>query len=637
VVLTGTPTFTSQPAQAFPDYDDIQGTLVELDTLPSGVSVDDIFYYNSPTSGKYLQRVIDGPYRAVWAGIVGGGGNQATKLQAVASHPDINEILFDDPRGAVITLNSATITIPETTILRFAQGNMLTGDAIIDGGIIDASYSSQIADTTITLNPAGTSTGKFSVKWYGAQGKHDGLVNDSIPIQRCIDAIIASHSLTSERMLHTLFFPSGYYYCNDPLVASNWNAISNRYEGFTMFFEGETSFWESSASGTTLNFSLDDKQNFGLAIQAGKGVQIKGLKFVGGFEPPNDTPSYAFFSQSLDDFTDGVSRDKRFSPYAGIVIDPFAHQYPPGPTPPYAPDADEAYPGYNGQDSAPEFYRGNSGTGTSNGIIISDVIVANFVVGICNSPNGVLGANAELMLIEKTQFYGCKVCVSSSHDQEKTNEMRHCACWGGTHTFFATNLYGVGIAGNWIIDSIQLARNVISFIYNIGGGYYPTYISNVFAESCAHFGFMSALKGSEVKNVNFDFARPDIETSAYMDWMIDGDGVTYKNCNFRIYNNFGWPISINGASVFENCTFDVVPFSGSYGQYVNGDGPRFIDCRANSSVFGASTPVYHYRNRTGYSVYGDTYVVDPAPNYPNVKMGLILNNSTAFKEVFIIN
>jgi hypothetical protein len=627
IVLTGTPTFTSQPAQAFPDYDDIQGTLVELDSLPSGVTVDDIFYYNSPTSGKYLQRVIDGAYRAVWAGIVGGGANQATKLQTLVSDNRITEILFDDPRGAVITLNSAIITVDPNKILRFAEGNMFTGNATINGGIIDASFSSQIATTSITLNPQGTTTGKFSVKWYGAKGDH--ATNDYAAIQKCIDIIIANkYGASNERMVHTLFFPSGYYICNSPLVAANWNGTI--YDQFTMFFEGETSFWESSASGSALDFTGGNEQNFGLAIQGGKGVQIKGLKFFGGFQPPNNAVDYDFFSQSFAAFTDRVSRDQIYSPYAGIVIDPFAHTYPPG-------GSSAGYPGFNGQGTSPQYYRGTSGTGTSTGTIITDVYVTNFVVGICNSPNGVLNANAELMLIEKTQFYGCKVCVSSSHEQEKTNVLRHCACWGGTHTFFATHRYGVQTPGNWIIDSVQLAGNVINFIYNPAtSAYFPIFISNIFAESCARFGVMSSNTGSQVQNVTFDFARPDTETSAYMDWLIEGSGVTYKNCNFRIYNNAGWSVSIKGASLSEDCTFDVIPYTGLYGQYVNNEGgPRFIDCRAGGNVFGASTPVYYAKNRTGYSIYGDTFVVDPSPNYPNVKQGLVLKNSTLFKEIFI--
>src|SRR5688572_18461152 len=100
--------FTTQPAEFFPD--DRQGTLVEIDSL-GGASVDGIFYFNSPTSGKYLKRVIDGPIRAIQCGVYSPGhpsftsaADNATNLQAAVSHADIMEVVFDEPAGGDIPI-----------------------------------------------------------------------------------------------------------------------------------------------------------------------------------------------------------------------------------------------------------------------------------------------------------------------------------------------------------------------------------------------------------------------------------------------------------------------------------------------------------------------------------------------------
>jgi len=113
--------FTSEPAQFFPD--DRQGTMVEIDTLPSVASVDDIFYFNSPTSDKYLARVIDGSMRAAYCGIytANSGSVNATRLSDAANHPLIRTIIFDDPTGGVFSF-SGIVSIPENVRIEFKEG-----------------------------------------------------------------------------------------------------------------------------------------------------------------------------------------------------------------------------------------------------------------------------------------------------------------------------------------------------------------------------------------------------------------------------------------------------------------------------------------------------------------------------------
>ncbi|QEC45291.1 hypothetical protein FSB84_27695 [Pseudobacter ginsenosidimutans] len=123
------PGISVQPGQVFPT--DRQGTLVEIDALPAGASVDNIFYFNSPTAGKFLQRVIDGVIRATQCGVYP-GSDQTSKLQTAFNNAGIKLIVLDNPEGSAITING-TLTIPSGKVLAFKNGNKLEGTGTIKG------------------------------------------------------------------------------------------------------------------------------------------------------------------------------------------------------------------------------------------------------------------------------------------------------------------------------------------------------------------------------------------------------------------------------------------------------------------------------------------------------------------------
>src|ERR1035437_7643392 len=99
-------------------------------------------------------------------------------LQAIANNPAVSQILFCGNRtGSVFTVNG-TVNIPVTTVLKFDNGNKISGTGTINGGIIEANHQFQIFDPSITVNSTKTSDGIISVKWFGAKG--DGVSDDII-------------------------------------------------------------------------------------------------------------------------------------------------------------------------------------------------------------------------------------------------------------------------------------------------------------------------------------------------------------------------------------------------------------------------------------------------------------------------
>jgi hypothetical protein len=520
----------------FPDVENYQGSFVEVTSLPTGASVDNIFYFNGSSAGNYFKRVIDGPIRAAQCGIFGTGSDMSAQLHAAANHADIQEIVFDYPGGASINIgNAQAVSIPAGKILRFEAGNMLTGTGTVSGGIIDASYEHQIFNTSFAISPEGVVSEKFSVKWFGAKG--DNSTNDQPAIQKTIDTVIANQGQFKQ-----IFFPQGNYVISSPLIAYKWTGSA--YAQVCIDLVGESSFWEASGTGSIIKPNF--RNTFALGVQIGKGLRIKNLQFAGLFTSPSPASDYDYYNLSFSAYTDGVSRDSLNSPYAGIAIDPFASSTP----------SDGGYPGLNGGGGGLNWYRG-SGSGGSTGIEIEDVFITGFVVGIITSPSG-LTSNAELININKLQLASCKIGVAGSQDQEKANKASFVGCWGPVHTVFGTSQYGAQTPGNWIIDTVNIAGKTIRLVdFANNSGYFPCWVTNVYAESLGEVGIGS---NTYFEDCIFDFTYFSIQ--GYKP-LVQGTMI-FKNCQLRYYGQEFLPLILYGTCIYEDCIFTGIPFPGGF-------------------------------------------------------------------------
>ena len=445
-------------------------------------------------------------------------GDQTASLQKVFNDPQVTQVVI----SASVTING-TLTIPQEKIIKF-EGGKFSGRGTINGGIVEANYHAQIFDTTLTVNPK-TVDQYFSVKWFGAMGNNN---DDHSAIQRSINTCIKNN-------IRTVYLPAGKYKISKPLIILNAGTFC------TLELLGESSFWDSNM-GSELATTFTN--TFAIGIQNGKGCKIRKLKITGLFSPPNTNDRKKFFNTSFENFKDGVCRDSRYSPYASIVIDPFtnlsSNKLP----------SDGGYPGLA---SFYGLYNAFSTQTGSTGIEIEEMSINNFVVGICSSPNG-LTRNAEITIMNKIQFENCKLCISGGQDQEKANVISNIYCWGGTHTIFGTDLYGgPRMAGNWNIDHANIAGGVVRFIYNDQHGYFPTYISHVFAESLGTWGTINSELACSISDCHIDFEYPNVAGNQTLitSW---GQNIVYRSCNFRYYGE-STPMKIEGNAVFEHCYF----------------------------------------------------------------------------------
>lgn len=441
---------------------------------------------------------------------------------------------FDKKDITVVSIGNSsmvvngTLKIPVGKTLRFEAGCKLSGSGTINGGIIDAGYLQQIFDTSLTVNPEAVN-GYFSVKWFGAKGKN---TDDYAAIQQAINTCIRNN-------IRTVYIPLGNYKISKPLIIRGTGTDAKR-NFCTLEILGESTFWDSN-TGSEINPTFTD--GFAFGIQRGKGCKIRKLRINGKFKPPFKNDKMKFYNSSFAEFTDSVSRDNRYSPYAGIVIDPFTNVV----------NKDfkssDMYPGL-------EAFYGSNGISVqsgSTGTELEELSINGFVVGICSSPNG-LTRNAEITIINKVQFSNCKLAISGGQDQEKANIISNIYCWGGTHTIFGTDLYGgKRMAGNWNISNVNIAGGVVRFIYNDQHGYFASYISHVYAESLGSWGTINSQLATEIANCNVDFEYParagnQVLITSY------GKNVVYRSCNFRYYGEKTEMI-IEGDASFEKCYF----------------------------------------------------------------------------------
>lgn len=518
---------------------DASGLYRQTSSAPDGV-----FIFND---GVQNWEIINkkGPYVARLGGILPSLPDATSSLQLILNNSEVTEVVFDE---GDITING-TLTVPSGKILTFQNNGRLIGSGTVNGGIINADYQKSIFDITLTVNPAGVSNKYFSGKWFGATGT--GSTNDHPAIQTAIYTVIRNRS-----KVKTVFLPEGSYRIDSPLIMHNWNGTN--YAFFNCDLVGESSFWEESSAGTKIIANFTD--TFAIGVQAGKGVRIKNLYLIGKFVH-NFTNSAAFYALDYNSYGSVIPcRDNRYSPYSGIVIDPFTNSAG------SAPAIGDIYPGNDGYigtlpsgaktvapTSLSSYYRGTGGSLGSTGVTIDDSFISNFTIGIITSPNGVT-LNAELIEVNRIQFADCKACIAGCQAQEKLNRVSFFGCWGPCHTMLMYNRYGQGEPGHWLIENVNIAGYVNRLIERNDGGYFPMKITNVYAESLGKIGDVGFTMGSMISDSMFDFARPDSTdygTKQYFLSVATGS-CTFKNVLFRYYGT-DIPVAMDGRHTLTEC------------------------------------------------------------------------------------
>jgi hypothetical protein len=426
----------------------------------------------------------------------------------------------------------------------------------------------------INPSPNGNNSSSPMLNYYVTSAKGDGMIDAQPQLQADIDYCIANG-------ITALFIPKGVYRIGRGLLIYK-NNNTGGYGQVTLKIFGEASMWDSFET-TVIQTNFTDQ--FAIGIQQGKGVTIDGLQIKGRLALPI-VSDRVFYSQPLAACSDGICRQTRYSPNAGIAIDPLSNGQIPG---------DGGYPNWT------SWYKGNNSVSGSTKTTITNCSISSFPVGIVSSPNGYT-QNAEITRIEHVHFSYCPLWISGGQDQEKDNGIYDVAGWAETNMCFATNVYGAGSAGHWFIDGVNVAGRCKQIIQNDQQGRFPTYLNNVYAEGLGKVGYISAGNTCRVTNSLFNFVPVNI--SGYSEVM-DVGNVKFDGCTFRYYG-YTYPIFIKANKcVFASCYFSGIPV-----QVVEGSNPgwtsSYQDCIAAGYRMGVTGVVDKNISEAGTLLnYGD--------------------------------
>ena len=558
-------------AVAFPT--NIPATLVVATDNPT---VDNIFVLQDGSTKYYLRQDEKGVYKASWLFNSSAPTDKTSLLNTLLADSRCQTLIID----TAITINS-TVNFQGKTI-QFDNNGYFTGTGVINNAVIVAGDSQKCFDITVSITSSTSGVGYTSVKWYGAVGS--GSVDDQPAIQKMIDTVVANPKMPKD----ILFMNGETYLINSPIIIYKWNGSSYDFVTVNLINSVDNLFATGLESPVIAPNFLD---KFAIGIQKGKSCHIQGLVIkttvyvhFSSFRAAIETP-YATWVSGFG------FRDSRYSPFGGIIIDPFTSAVP----------GDGGYPGLT------SWYRG-SASGGSSGINVKGCYIGGFTVGIGITVNG-SAQNGDCCVFDSNAIEYCKAAYVTCQRQNKGNIIYKGRSWALVHTILDGLSYGQqdgevpGIVGYDIAsppgDGIIRLANYKARI--------ATTLENIFAEQIYSLGYITADYGvTKVKNSTFNFDV--IDTTPYLipPAHLSGSDVSFSDCVLKYHDDlFDKRLMFDGYGYFfENCTFDLPPVN-SY-NYVN-QRYRSIDF-LNCQAYEGKAMLIGYSNLKGYMV-GSTFEI----------------------------
>lgn len=237
--------------------------------------------------------------------------------------------------------------------------------------------------------------------------------------------------------------------------------------------------YESGGCGTAIRAFFN--QGPAIAIQGARSSVVRGMTIMG--MNGDHTFACCFGAASMAhieasgwvDPTFPAASSSRYSPYAGIAIDPYTG---PIPTPSYPA---VTYPAFLGG-GTPQYEKGQS-----RDVLIEDVRISGFVAGIAQHPGDADG-NGDFTKVSRVSFFFCTYGFTWGNSQARAQVLEHCI-FAGMHTGFASSVHGKQM-GNPLITATDCAFETMIQIFeemNLGFGVGPL-LEGCFAEAIYKIG-----------------------------------------------------------------------------------------------------------------------------------------------------
>jgi hypothetical protein len=281
-----------------------------------------------------------------------------------------------------ITTNTSTSSLLTVQVVKGGFFNISTGVTLTINGLLSANPSQQI------FTWAGTGNVQLNQKipivypyWFGA--KNDGSIDNYAAAQKAINVANASDVKVVE-------FFAGDHPLSKGLLIKEGTFSSLELRGAKSY--------DGGAAGTQLR--MTDSTTFCIGVQGARAVKISGF-YIRGWGSTFNPDLGQLITYTNQQFRDQWGRNTRYSPTAGIVIDPFQNGSVP---------ADGGYPGFTSEYT--------SGNNLSSNVTIEHCVIRYFIGGIVISPTTTTGNGSEIV-IDDVHIDRCQYGLTTSQTQSR--------------------------------------------------------------------------------------------------------------------------------------------------------------------------------------------------------------------------
>lgn len=402
------------------------------------------------------------------------------------------------------------------------------------------------AGVTVTFAKWVSNNSVYNVRDFGAVG--DGAVDDFAAIQSAITAALVDALAGGGRVV---YFPGGKYKISDTLQVG----LNNAFRSVFLWGDGYKYAGQNGFPGPVLIPTQVDRP--AVNFQGARGSSIKGMTILGKLDPYISAQNFARTTApfpTLDDTVaanwddpglGGAVLDSRYAPYAAITIDGWAGVQPAT----HYPTAVQAY-GFNA---------------FSSDVLIEDVQIRGFTVGVAVQPSDADG-NGDFTNLRRVTFDYCKWGVSIGNTQSRSVAMddvkmllSYCVITNNKHGK-QLGKFG-GSIKNLSVASIMKIMEMGALSY---GG--PITFVNLYAEALWTIG--SAVTASSVENSiafrqsSFGFDQ-HVNSRGYPAYIFEQTGssnadILFDGCFFGNYNSVigfkGQGFRFDGITTWANST-----------------------------------------------------------------------------------
>ena len=292
-----------------------------------------------------------------------------------------------------------------------------------------------LADWTADVVSLSSMESRISVKDAPFSAVGDGTHDDTTHIQAALDYAVAND-------VKYVYFPAGEYLISDSLVLVKFAAGAFSYQGVSLVGDG------TGDNGTpNVKIIQTNPDQAGLLVQKWYGGFIEGIAIHGAATHIASVSMNQMVEGTADWF--GACRSNRYSPHAGIVVDPFTSRA-----------AGDQYP-----DKSSYYVAGANG---SHHFAIRNCDIRQWIVGALISPNAT-SYNGENCDFDFNIVWQCHTALAVGQSQALSVFVRNMEAWVGIHTVISCDVWGSGVGAFPRVEGLNVAGGTYQlFSYDFG-------------------------------------------------------------------------------------------------------------------------------------------------------------------------